>query len=63
MCLSTAYRTDQPDSVIMEYVSRIDVDGSQITLTDVMGERRVVEGSIVMVDLTGGVVKINCSTR
>lgn len=63
MCLSTAYRTDQPDSVIMEYVSRIDVDGSQITLTDVMGGRRVVEGSIVMVDLTGGVVKINCSTR
>lgn len=63
MCLSTAYRTDQPDSVIMEYVSRIDVDGGQITLTDVMGGRRVVEGSIVMVDLTGGVVKINCSTR
>ncbi len=60
MCLSTAYKTSEPDSIIMEYVSRIDVDGDQITLTDVIGDTRTVEGSIVMVDLTGGVVKINC---
>lgn len=60
MCLSTAYKTSDPNCVIMEYVSRIDVDGPKITLTDVMGEQRVIEGAIVMVDLTGGVVRINC---
>lgn len=60
MCLSTAYKSNEPDSIIMEYVSRIDIDGRQITLTDVMGDRKTVEGVVVMVDLTGGVVKINC---
>ncbi len=60
MCLSTAYKTSDPDCVIMEYISRIDVDGNTITLTDVMGDTKTIEGSIVMVDLTGGVVKINC---
>lgn len=60
MCLSTAYKTSDPDCVIMEYISRIDVDGNKITLTDVMGDTKIIEGSIVMVDLTGGVVKINC---
>lgn len=61
MCLSTAYKTSDPDSIIMEYVSKLEVDGDQITLTDVMGDQKTVEGAIVMVDLTGGVVKINCA--
>ncbi len=61
MCLSTAYRTSDPNSVIMEYVSGINVDGDQITLTDVMGDKTTVEGKLVMVDLTGGVVKIDCA--
>ena len=60
MCLSTAYKTDEPDSIIMEYDSKIEVDGSLITLTDVLGDTKTVEGTIKMVDLTGGVVKINC---
>lgn len=60
MCLSTAYNVNDSDSVIMEYVSRIDVDGDHITLTDVLGDQRTVEGRIRMVDLTGGTVKIDC---
>ncbi len=60
MCLATAYNTNQPDSVILEYVSRIELDGNKIILTDVMGDRKVVEGTLEMADLTGGVVKINC---
>ena len=60
MCLSTAYKTSEPDSIIMEYVSKIEVEGNLITLTDVIGETKTVEGTIKMVDLTGGVVKINC---
>ena len=50
MCLSTAYKTDEPDSIIMEYVSKIEVDGSLITLTDVLGDTKTVEGTIKMVD-------------
>ena len=63
MCLSTAYKTSEPDSIIMEYVSKIEVEGNLITLTDVIGDTKTVEGTIKMVDLTGGVVKINCSMR
>jgi predicted RNA-binding protein len=44
----------------MEYVSKIEVNGSQITLTDVMGDRRTVEGTLALADLTGGVVRIDC---
>ena len=60
MCLSTAYKTSEPDSIIMEYVSKIEVEENLITLTDVVGDTKTVEGTIKMVDLTGGVVKINC---
>ena len=60
MCLSSAYKTSEPDSIIMEYVSKIEVEGNLITLTDVVGDTKTVEGTIKMVDLTGGVVKINC---
>ena len=60
MCLSTAYKASEPDSIIMEYVSKIEVEGNLITLTDVIGDTKTVEGTIKMVDLTGGVVKINC---
>ena len=60
MCLATAYKTSEPDSIILEFVSKIEVDGNKITLIDVMGDTKTVEGTIVMVDLTGGIVKINC---
>ena len=61
MCLSTVYDSSRQESVIMEYVSKILVDGEQITLTDVCGEQRTVKGSLEMVDLTGAVVKIRCA--
>ncbi|MDO4322433.1 MAG: CooT family nickel-binding protein [Lachnospiraceae bacterium] len=60
MCLSTAYKTKDPDSIIMEYVSRIEINGNQITLIDVMGDTKTVEGTLALADLTGGVVRIDC---
>ena len=60
MCLSTVYRTSAPDSVIMEYVSKITVEGDRITLTDVMGEEKTVLGTLKLADLTGGTVQIEC---
>lgn len=60
MCLATVVNINQPDSIVLEYVSKIEVNGNQITLTDVMGEQKTVEGTIAMADLTGGRVEINC---
>ena len=61
MCLATVVNVNQPDSIVLEYVSKIEVNGNQITLTDVMGEQKVVEGTIAMADLTGGRVEIRCN--
>ena len=55
MCLATVY-----NSVIFKNVSRIDVDGNKLILRDIMGDERVVEGSILMVDLANSIVKLQC---
>ena len=59
MCLATVYKQSD-DSVIFRNVSRIDVQGKQIVLRDIMGDERVVEGSILMVDLANSIVKLRC---
>lgn len=59
MCLATVYK-EQDDSVIFRNVSRIDVDGKNIILRDIMGDERAVEGSILMVDLANSIVKLSC---
>ena len=59
MCLSTVVKEKDPESVIMEYVSRISIDGDKITLTDVMGQERTVIGRLTFADLTGALVKID----
>jgi predicted RNA-binding protein len=61
MCLATVYKTSDPTSIILEYVSKLEVHGSQVTLTDVMGMTKTVEGTVAMADLTGGVVRIDCA--
>ena len=61
MCLAAVYKAQDPETKLLEFVSRIDVDGETITLTDVMGEQKVVEGTIAMVDLANSIVKINCT--
>ncbi|MCD8105188.1 MAG: CooT family nickel-binding protein [Lachnospiraceae bacterium] len=60
MCLATVY-SKKEYRVILEYVSKIEVDGDLITLTDVMGDTKTVEGTLAMADLTGGKVEINCA--
>jgi predicted RNA-binding protein len=61
MCLATAYRTDDPESIILEYVSKLEVRDNQVILTDIMGDTRTIEGTLAMADLTGGVVRIHCA--
>ena len=60
MCLSTAFRDSNPDEVLMEYVSSINIVGENITLTDLMGEKKTFKGKLTFVDLTGGVIRIDC---
>ena len=59
MCLATVYK-ESDDSVIFKNVSRIDVDGAKVILRDIMGDERVVEGRILMVDLANSIVKLCC---
>ena len=59
MCLATVYK-ESDDSVIFKKVARIDVDGNKLTLRDIMGDERVVEGKILMVDLANSIVKLSC---
>ena len=59
MCLATVQK-ESDNTVICKMVSRIDVDGNRIVLRDIMGDERVVEGSILMVDLANSIVKLSC---
>ena len=59
MCLATVYE-ENDDSVIFKNVSRIDAEGNKIILRDIMGDERVVEGTILMVDLANSIVKLSC---
>lgn len=59
MCLATVYK-ESDDSVIFRNVSRIDVDGDKVILRDIMGDERIIEGRILMVDLANSVVKLCC---
>lgn len=58
MCLATVYRNSD-ETILFKNVSRLDVDGKKITLRDIMGDEKVFEGSIVMVDLANSIVKLN----
>ena len=59
MCLASVYK-ESDDSVIFKNVARIDVDGNKLVLRDIMGDGRVVEGRILMVDLANSIVKLAC---
>ena len=59
MCLATVYK-ESDDSVIFRNVARIDVDGENVTLRDIMGDERIIRGRILMVDLANSIVKLVC---
>ena len=58
MCLATVQKSD--DTVVFRNVSRIDVDGEKVIIRDIMGDERVIEGKILMVDLANSLVKLDC---
>ncbi len=59
MCLSDAYEISGGErKPLMSYVSGISVEGGTITLTDMLGARKVIDGSLKSVDLTRNVILI-----
>ena len=59
MCLATVYK-DEDNSVIFKNVSRIDVEGNMLIIRYIMGYERVVDVSIILVDLANSIVKLQC---
>ena len=62
MCLATAYKNaETKEQIICDNITKILVDGDLITLFDIIGNERKVEGKISMVDLTKSVVIIDAA--
>lgn len=60
MCLSTVYKNNRSDeNILCSNIMLIDVNGSQITLINLFGERTIVEGSLKRANLTDGYVIID----
>ncbi len=59
MCLSTVYRNEKSqDNLVMSNVQKIEMQEGQLLLTDLMDREMVIVGSLVSVDLVGGVAII-----
>ena len=57
MCLATVIRK-QDGSTIFKNVSRIDVDADTLTIRDIIGDEKKVQGVIRMVDLANSIVEV-----
>ena len=59
MCLSTAYKmSDGTQYKIGDYISGLDIDGEEITLTDIMGSVTKIVGRLKKIDLEKNVILI-----
>ena len=59
MCLSDAFElVDGERKPLMNYVSGISVENGVVTLTDMLGAKKIVPGNLKSVDLTRNVILI-----
>ena len=64
MCLSNAYELVGGERrPLMSYVSGISVEDSVITLTDMLGARKIIPGTLRSVDLTHNVILIEPTAK
>ena len=62
MCLSDAFElVGEEKRPLMSYVSGISVEDGKVTLTDMLGARKTVSGTLKSVDLTRNVILITAS--
>lgn len=59
MCLSDAFELSGGEKrPVMNYVSGISVEGENVVLTDMLGARKTIKGTLKSVDLTKNVILI-----
>ena len=59
MCLSDVFEfRDGSELPLMKYVGGVKVEGDAITLTDMMGARKTINGTIKNIDLLKNVILI-----
>ena len=59
MCLSTVYKNEIDDAnAIMHNVMLVELDGEDVILTDLLGRRTAVKGTLRKASLTDGYVII-----
>jgi predicted RNA-binding protein len=59
MCLSAVYEVrDGSEKLVCEHATAICLDGSVITLTDLLGEEIVISGVLRSIDLVKNIIKI-----
>ena len=57
MCLSTVYKNTREESaIVMKNVMRIDCEGGQVVLTDLMDRTVTIQGTLVQANLVDGFV-------
>ena len=58
MCLSTAYENEMDGKVLMTNVTTVECSDDMVILTDLMGRRLEVTGSLLRASLTDGYVML-----
>lgn len=62
MCLSDAFEVCGGErKPLMNYVSGISVDDGKVVLTDMLGAKKIVNGTLKSVDLTRNVILIEAA--
>ena len=63
MCLAAVYgkKTEEDETLLLKNVSKILIDGEDITLIDIIGQEKQIKGALTEVDLANSVVKIRCT--
>ncbi len=63
MCLAAVYgkRPEEDETLLLKNVSRILIDGDQITMYDIIGQEMKLSGALTEVDLANSIVKIRCT--
>ena len=61
MCLASVYgKQNDTETLIMKNVTRVEVREDKVHLYDIIGKETVVEGKLILVDLTRSIVQIEC---
>ncbi len=61
MCLATAFTNKEGvETVVAQYVAKVEFKDGNVILTDILGQETVVEGMLKNVDLSKNTVEICC---